>query len=141
MGTQVVILTGNLGKDAEMRFTPTGTPILNFSLPIDIGFGEKKETMWVRCAMFGERAQKLAEHLTKGKGVQVVGEFRMPTIYEGKNGNDEYFVVNYDSENTHYGILDHAHLISLSTVNMDFNVNQLSFVGGAKEASSEDIPW
>ena len=109
MGTQVVILTGNLGKDAEMRFTPTGTPILNFSLPIDIGFGEKKETMWVRCAMFGERAQKLAEHLTKGKGVQVVGEFRMPTIYEGKNGN---------------------------TVNMDFNVNQLSFVGGAKEASS-----
>ncbi len=109
MGTQVVILTGNLGKDAEMRFTPTGTPILNFSLPIDIGFGEKKETMWVRCAMFGERAQKLAEHLTKGKGVQVVGEFRMPTIYEGKNGN---------------------------TVNMDFNVNQLSFVGGAKDASS-----
>ena len=109
MGTQVVILTGNLGKDAEMRFTPTGTPILNFSLPIDIGFGEKKETMWVRCAMFGERAQKLAEHLTKGKGVQVVGEFRMPTIYEGKNGN---------------------------TVNMDFNVNQLSFVGGAKDASN-----
>ena len=108
MGTQVVILTGNLGKDAEMRFTPTGTQILNFSLPIDIGFGEKKETMWVRCAMFGERAQKLAEHLTKGKGVQVVGEFRMPTIYEGKNGN---------------------------TVNMDFNVNQLSFVGGAKDAS------
>ena len=109
MGTQVVILTGNLGKDAEMRFTPTGTAILNFSLPIDIGFGEKKETMWVRCAMFGERAQKLAEHLTKGKGVQVVGEFRMPTIYEGKNGN---------------------------TVNMDFNVNQLSFVGGAKDASN-----
>lgn len=126
MGTQVVILTGNLGKDAEMRFTPTGTPILNFSLPIDIGFGEKKETMWVRCAMFGERAQKLAEHLTKGKGVQVVGEFRMPTIYEGKNGN---------------------------TVNMDFNVNQLSFVGGAKDAGGNgtpvaagqskegDIPW
>ena len=108
MGTQVVILTGNLGKDAEMRFTPTGTAILNFSLPIDIGFGEKKETMWVRCAMFGDRAQKLAEHLTKGKGVQVVGEFRMLTIYEGKNGN---------------------------TVNMDFNVNQLSFVGGAKDAS------
>ena len=111
MGTQVVILTGNLGKDAEMRFTPTGTAILNFSLPIDIGFGEKKETMWVRCAMFGDRAQKLAEHLTKGKGVQVVGEFRMPTIYEGKNGN---------------------------TVNMDFNVNQLSFVGGAKDASNNN---
>ena len=109
MGTQVVILTGNLGKDAEMRFTPTGTAILNFSLPIDIGFGEKKETMWVRCAMFGDRAQKLAEHLTKGKGVQVVGEFRMPTIYEGKNGN---------------------------TVNMDFNVNQLFFVGGAKDTSN-----
>jgi len=110
MGTQVVILTGNLGKDAELRLLPnSGKPILNFDLPIDIGFGEKKETMWVRCAMFGERAQKLAEHLTKGKGVQVVGEFRMPTIYEGKNGN---------------------------TVNMDFNVNQLSFVGGAKDASS-----
>ena len=110
MGTQVVVLVGNLGKDAELRLLPnSGKPILNFDLPIDIGFGEKKETMWVRCAMFGERAQKLAEHLTKGKGVQVVGEFRMPTIYEGKNGN---------------------------TVNMDFNVNQLSFVGGAKEASS-----
>ena len=109
MGTQVVILTGNLGKDAEMRFTPTGTPILNFSLPIDIGFGEKKETMWVRCAMFGERAQKLAEHLTKGKGVMVTGEFRMPRIYEGKNGQ---------------------------SVSMELNVNQLSFVGGAKDASN-----
>ena len=109
MGTQVVILTGNLGKDAEMRFTPTGTAILNFSLPIDIGFGEKKETMWVRCAMFGDRAQKLAEHLTKGKGVMVTGEFRMPRIYEGKNGQ---------------------------SVSMELNVNQLSFVGGAKDASN-----
>ena len=93
MGTQVVILTGNLGKDAEMRFTPTGTPILNFSLPIDIGFGEKKETMWVRCAMFGERAQKVAEYLVKGKGVQVVGEFRMNQLSfvgsakDASNGN------------------------------------------------------
>lgn len=109
MGTQVVILTGNLGKDAEMRFTPTGTPILNFSLPIDIGYGEKKETMWVRCAMFGERAQKLAEHLVKGKGVQVVGEFRMPTIYEGRDG---------------------------AKVNMELNVNQLSFVGSAKDGAA-----
>ena len=109
MGTQVVVLTGNLGRDAEMRFTPTGTPILNFSLPVDIGFGEKKETMWVRCAYFGERAQKVAEYLVKGKGIQVVGEFRMPTIYEGKNGN---------------------------SVSMELNVNQLSFVGGSGNGST-----
>ena len=130
MGTQVVVLVGNLGKDAELRLLPnSGKPILNFDLPIDIGFGEKKETMWVRCTLFGDRAEKLESHLTKGKGVMVTGEFRMPRIYEGKNGQ---------------------------SVSMELNVNQLSFVGGAKDSSNgngtpvaasadvgdgENIPW
>lgn len=109
MGTQVVILTGNLGKDAEMRYTPNGKPLMSFDLPIDIGYGESKETMWVRCTMFGERAEKLTPHLTKAKGVQVVGELRKPKIYDGKNGQG---------------------------VSVELTISTLSFVGGAKGEGS-----
>ena len=53
MGTQVVVLVGNLGKDAELRLLPnSGKPILNFDLPIDIGFGAVSYThltgVWIR---------------------------------------------------------------------------------------------
>lgn len=66
---------GRLGRDGEVRTTPSGKQVLNFSLAVDtFGGGDKKETLWVACAVWGERADKLAPFMTKGKQVTVSGD-------------------------------------------------------------------
>lgn len=66
--------TGNLGGDAETRFTPAGDAIVSFSVGVKSGYGEKASTTWARCSMFGKRGQAVADYLLKGQLVGVVGE-------------------------------------------------------------------
>lgn len=73
----LLIATGNLGKDAEQRFTQGGDSIVSFSLPVKSGFGEKSKTSWVKCSMFGKRGESVLPYLVKGQLVGVSGEFSM----------------------------------------------------------------
>lgn len=68
-----IIIAGRLGKDQEGRYTPDGKFISNFSVAVDDGYGDRKKTIWVRCSMFGERAEKVAQYLNKGQVVLVTG--------------------------------------------------------------------
>lgn len=79
---------GYLGRDAELRTTPGGHVVLNFSVGVSVGFGDNQKTLWVGCALWGDRAEKLAPYLTKGKPVSVSGDVDLRT-YEtnaGKSG-------------------------------------------------------
>lgn len=67
--------SGNIGKDCEQRWTPSGKAVAHFSLPVKQGFGDHEKTSWLTCKMFGAKAEKLPPHLTKGTKVTVVGEF------------------------------------------------------------------
>ena len=58
-----------IGRDAEMKYLQTGTAVLEVSVVYDIGFGDNKKSQWVKLAMFGQRAEKLAPHFTKGKQI------------------------------------------------------------------------
>ena len=74
-----VHLIGNLGKDAEVRYTAGGAAIANFSLATTETWkdksGEKQErTDWHRCQLWGKSAESLAEYLTKGKQVAIEGK-------------------------------------------------------------------
>lgn len=80
-----LICTGRLGRDAELRTTQDGTKVCSFSIADDIGFGDKKTTQWISCALFGKRAEGLSGFLTKGSLVEVVGNPSVHT-YEGKQG-------------------------------------------------------
>jgi single-strand DNA-binding protein len=80
-----IICTGRLGRDGELRTTQSETKVLSFSVADDIGYGENKRTQWLDCALFGKRAEALAQYLTKGTIVEIVGEPSIRT-YEGKNG-------------------------------------------------------
>ena len=71
----VFIFSGNLGGDAVTRFTPDGKPVTSFSVASTSGWGDKKVTTWIRCNAWGERYQKIAGYLVKGKKVTVSGEF------------------------------------------------------------------
>jgi single-strand DNA-binding protein len=65
---------GRLGRDAELKQLPSGKDVVNFALAIDKGRGETKETLWLDCSLFGERAAKLQQYLVKGKSVTVAGD-------------------------------------------------------------------
>lgn len=66
--------TGNLGKDAEQRFTAGGDSVVSFSVAVKAGYGDKATTTWARCSMFGKRGEAVLQYLNKGQLVGVSGE-------------------------------------------------------------------
>ena len=88
MSLNVCTFTGRLGRDAEQKYLPTGTAVLEFNIAVDTGFGDKKRSFWLKCAMFGDRGTKLAQYLTKGQQVAVSGEFD-PRPYQAKDGAEK----------------------------------------------------
>jgi single-strand DNA-binding protein len=85
------ILVGNLGRDAEMRFTAGGTPVATVSLATTERFkdrdgNQKEDTQWHRIVIWGKTAESLHEYLTKGKQIYVEGRIqtREWTDKEGK---------------------------------------------------------
>jgi single-strand DNA-binding protein len=85
------ILVGNLGRDAEMRFTSGGTPVATVSLATTERFtdrdGQKREdTQWHRIVIWGKTAESLHEDPTTGKQIDVEGRIhtRESTDKEGK---------------------------------------------------------
>lgn len=77
--------TGNLGRDAETRFTPSGDAVTSFSVAVKAGYGEKATATWVNCKMWGKRGEAVAQYLNKGALVGVVGEVSMRE-WEDKEG-------------------------------------------------------
>nr|DAV52990.1 MAG TPA: Single strand binding protein [Caudoviricetes sp.] len=66
--------TGNLGKDCR-KGNAGNTAVLNFSIGVKSGFGDKEQTLWLDCAIFGKQAEsKLGDYLVKGQQVAVSGE-------------------------------------------------------------------
>lgn len=72
---KAITLAGTVGKDAVIRRTQGGEPVLGFSVAVDDGYGENKTTMWFDIALWGKRGDSLAKYLTKGTKVCVTGEF------------------------------------------------------------------
>jgi single-strand DNA-binding protein len=88
-----VLLIGNLGKDAETRYTPGGTAVTNFTLATsrrwrDQQSGEwKEETEWHDVVLW--RGENVANFLQKGKQVFVEGHLRTRS-WEDQSGNKRY---------------------------------------------------
>ena len=69
-----ITIAGRLGKDAELRRTQNGDPVLGFTVAVDDGYGQAKRTLWFKCSLWGKRGESLAQHLTKGTPVTVSGD-------------------------------------------------------------------
>lgn len=63
-----------IGKDAQTRYTQGGKAVTGFSAAFDNGWGDRKQTVWLDCSLWGERGEKLAPHLTKGAQIVVEGD-------------------------------------------------------------------
>ena len=90
-----VILIGNLGKDPETRYMPSGEALTSFSIATsetwkDKTSGEKKEaTEWHRISTFGKLAEICGEYLRKGSQVYIEGSLRTRK-WQDKEGQDRY---------------------------------------------------
>ena len=89
-----VILVGRLGRDPEMKSTPSGQTVAKFSIATDEKFtdksGEKQErTEWHSVKFFGRLAEIAGEYLKKGRPVYVEGRLRTRK-WQDKDGQDRY---------------------------------------------------
>lgn len=105
----VLSFTGNIGSDCRTG-TAGGTFVANFSVAMTEGFGDRKKTHWVECAMWGKQAEALAPYLVKGQQVAVSGECGL------KDATDKY------------------------KASMTCRVNQISLMGGKKEGQEAPKP-
>lgn len=79
----VLTVTGNLGRDAQVN-NVSGSAVANFSVAAKSGYGDREQTIWIDCALWGQRAEgKLVDYLNKGQMVCVSGEMGTRE-YEGK---------------------------------------------------------
>jgi single-strand DNA-binding protein len=69
-------MAGNTGKDAEYK-TTNGSEFCSFSVAVNVGYGDKKTTVWVDVTKWGKGAQGLSGILRKGSKVAVSGELSM----------------------------------------------------------------
>ena len=70
----LIVLTGHLGRDAEVKFLANGTPVTRLTLAVTTGINDKKVTTWYKASAFGDRYQEIAKYLTKGRPITIVGE-------------------------------------------------------------------
>lgn len=93
---QTIIIAGNLGRDPEMRFTPSGAQVTNFSVAVSDNYtnsnGERVErTVWFRVTTWGKQAEVCNQYLKKGRKVLVEGRLVAdqsggPRVYTKQDG-------------------------------------------------------
>ena len=107
--SNVFSFTGTVGRDAEVRYAPSGLAVLSFTVANNIGFGEKQQTLWIQVTLFGKRAEgQLQNYLKKGQQVFVSGELTQRE-YQAKDGTTK--------------------------TSLDLNANIIDLIGKKNEAS------
>lgn len=100
-----IIIAGNVGKDAEMRYTPSGQAVTNFSVATNrqytTGNGEQvKETVWFRVSTWGKLAEICNQYIRKGSKVLIEGRLTpdkatgSPRVFETEGGHGASYEVN-----------------------------------------------
>lgn len=91
MALSKIQIIGNLGRDPELRYTPSGRPVASFTVAVNQSTKNQQtnewieSTDWFRVSIWGERGERAAENLRKGSRVFVDGRFRTRE-YEANDG-------------------------------------------------------
>lgn len=88
---QQITLIGNLGRDPEMRYTPTGVPVTSFTVAVNRRWtgqdGQQQDkTTWFRVTAWRKLAENASQYLTKGSKVLVIGTVEEPQAYIDREG-------------------------------------------------------
>lgn len=108
--------TGRVGTKPEMRYTPQGTAVTNFSVACDVGFGEYQQTIWVRISTFGKLAEACNQYLSKGRWVSFIG---VPNP-DKDTGNPRVYEQNGEHRSSY-----------------DVKASEVKFIGGSQRSEPE----
>lgn len=94
MSLNKCMIIGNLGRDPEMRYTPSGQAVTQFSVATNRNYRDQQgewqsETEWFRVVVWGDRGERAAEYLRKGHKVYVEGRIQTRQ-WEDQSGNKRY---------------------------------------------------
>lgn len=125
MSFHTIIIVGNLGRDPEMRYAPSGDAVTSLSVASNRQYtdssGQKvKETTWFRVSVWGKQAENVNTYLQKGSSVLVEGELRP----DKETGNPKTFTRSDGSTGASYEV--HARVVRF-----------LSTKGGSADSSSD----
>lgn len=117
-GFSKVILMGNLTRDVEMRTTPSGQTVANFSLAVSRSWKDQngqtqEQTSFINCVAWGKAGEIIAQYTSKGSPLLVSGRLDQRT-YDDKDGNKRQAV--------------------------EVNVEDFNFIGGGRGDNASDAP-
>ena len=135
MSFHTIIIVGNLGRDPEMRYAPSGDAVTSFSVASNRQYtdssGQKvKETIWFRVSVWGKQAESVNTYLQKGSSVLVEGNLRP----DKETGNPKTFTRSDGSTGASYEV--NARTVRFLSTKTD-SVDSSSDSGG----TDEEIPF
>ena len=136
-----IMLIGNVGQDPELRYTPDGNPVANFSIAVNrrrrVGEDYKDETEWFNIVCFSRTAENVNQYLTKGQKVYVEGRFQS-SEYVGQDGNQRKSYEVIANEVTFLSTRSEA-----ESVNQNNTQNQEKPESKPVDSDDEDkdLPW
>jgi single-strand DNA-binding protein len=149
MSFNKITLIGNLGRDPELRYTPQGTAVCDFSVAVNDRKRDKAGewqdvTTWFKITFWGKQAENASKYLTKGRQAYIEGRLQVEewTDRDGNNrftlavqGSDIQFLGDGRGEgaDSHTAAADSSYTASTSS-NEDFS-------GQASTATDDDIPF
>ena len=131
-----IFIIGNLGRDPEARYTPTGQMVASFSVATNYRYTDsqgqrRSETEWFNCMAFGKLAELCNEHLSKGQQVYVEGRLKSRT-YQTRDGQ-----TRFSNDVT----VSDVHFLGRETVNGIPSVKQGTSLRVTLRKSREPMPW
>jgi single-strand DNA-binding protein len=156
MSFNKIILVGNLGRDPELRYTPQGTPVCDFSVATterrkDASGESTDVTLWFKVTFWGRQAETASQYLVKGRQVYIEGRLRTSewTDREGKNrttlevhGTEMHFIGSANADSLGAGTASRAMAGGSGTASTSPSRDVDDF-GGTDDApiSDDEIPF
>ena len=143
MSVNKVILVGRLGKDPELRYTPSGRPVASFTLATNRIWKNQEgqrneETTWHNIVAWGPQAETIKEYLSKGRQVYIEGRISNRS-YDDKDGNRRY-VSEVIVENMQF-LGDRGAVGAGSSPAAEAPASDTPPVPPAGETSDDDLPF
>lgn len=147
MSFNKITIIGNLGRDPELRYTPQGTAVCDFSVAVNDRKRDKAGewqdvTTWFKITFWGKQAENASKYLTKGRQAYIEGRLQVEE-WTDRDGNNRYTlaVQGSDIQFLGEGRGDTAdHTTSESNYSSAASSNE-DFSGPASTATDDDIPF
>jgi single-strand DNA-binding protein len=142
MATNTMTVTGNLARDPELRYTPTGAAVATFTVASTPRFMDRTtnewkdgDTLWLNCTIWRQAAENVAESLQKGSAVIVTGKLKQRS-YETKEG-EKRTVFELDVDDIGPSLRN----ASAKVTRTERSSGNGGGYGGGQPAPRSDDPW